>query len=160
MNPIAVTLFYSTQSSSITFQNTWISLLVFKFKYENLGISTIGLNLYFFLSVFLSTKVNPMPIPIHQDHRDTTLTQYHAYLNLVDLVHIINIQFGHLSKVFYVPINVVSESYGVDTLHTTYSYSMLSNRTLNYFPISFLHIQPHVHLILLSYIELFNLQMS
>jgi hypothetical protein len=28
-----------------------------------------------------------MIIPIHQNHLDTTLTQYHAYLNLACLVH-------------------------------------------------------------------------
>jgi hypothetical protein len=66
--------------------------------------------LYSFQFMFPSTKVNPMIIPIHQDHLDTTLTQYHAYLNLVDLVHIIHIQIEHLSKLCYVPNNAFSES--------------------------------------------------
>jgi hypothetical protein len=80
--------------------------------------STIGI-IQFLATLFAFTKVSLMITSIHQDHHDTTLTQYHAYLNLVDLVHIIHIQIEHLSKVCYVPNNVVSESFGVDTLHNT-----------------------------------------
>jgi hypothetical protein len=70
-----------------------------------------------------------MITPIYQNHLDTTLTKYHAYLILVDLVHIIHIQIEHSSKVCYDPNIAVCESCGVDTLHTIYSYCMLSNRT-------------------------------
>jgi hypothetical protein len=60
-----------------------------------------------------------MIIPIHQDYLDTTLSQCHAYLNLVDLVHIIHNQIEHLIKVCYVPNIAVSESCSVVILYST-----------------------------------------
>jgi hypothetical protein len=70
---------------------------------------------------------------------------------------------SYLSKMCCISIIefVLTISGGVDILHTTYPYSMLSNKSFEpYSQVSFPQTQPSAHLILLAYVELFNLQMS
>jgi hypothetical protein len=117
-NPIVVAFFYSTLSNITTSQNNWLTFQIFKFKYGGLSIFLYRLILYSFHHCFLPQKWILWSYLSTKDHLDTTLTQYQAYLNLVDLVHIIHIQIEHLSKVCYVPNNVFSESCGVDLIHT------------------------------------------
>jgi hypothetical protein len=85
MNPIAVAFF--TVLHPIASLPKFLEPL-HKHSNSNMRIwvfSTIGIIL---CSLFFSTKVNPMIIPIHRDHLDTTLIQYHIYLNLACLAHI------------------------------------------------------------------------
>jgi hypothetical protein len=68
---------------------------------------------------------------IHQDHLDTTLTQYHTYLNLAYLAHIYSkLQLSYFTKICFISIIefVLAISCGVDILHTTCPYSILTNK--------------------------------
>jgi hypothetical protein len=105
---------------------------------------------------------------VFHDHTNSPKSSWHhldpisCLPNLVDLVHSILIQIEHLSKVCYDPNNIIfSESCGVGTLHTTYPYSMLSNKPFEpHSQISSIHIQPHAHLILLTKCTLFKFKLS
>jgi hypothetical protein len=137
MNPIAVALFYCKLFSSITSQISWTTSQTFKFKYENLSIFLHRLILFLFQHCFFSTMVNPMIIPIHQDHLDTTLIQYHMHLSLICLVHI----YSNYNCVIWVKCGV-SQPYVLLLLlwcwlnlhHSTWSCSMLSNKTFEPYP--------------------------
>jgi hypothetical protein len=134
MIPIAVALFYCKLSSSITSKFSWITSPTFKFKYENLSIFIHRLFLFLFSSVSFnhSKSYDHTHSPISsRKHLDPC----HIYQNLSCLAHIYsNYNCVILSTVWFISIidSTLLMWCCYNQYHSTCSYSMLFNESLNH----------------------------
>jgi hypothetical protein len=109
------------------------------------------------------TKVNHMITPIIPNHFDTIMTQYHLILFLLTKCILFKFKLSYLSKICGISIKgfVLTTMVLVYSTPWHISYPMYPNGILeSHSQMSSLHTQPHIQLILWTYIELFNFQMS
>jgi hypothetical protein len=122
----------------------------------------IWINSISFQSMFPSTLVNPMFIPIHQKSSWDHLDPYLVHLSLFCLVHI----YSNCNCATWVKCEFISNLNSIlpmwccyNPYHSMCLYTMWINEPLELCPhMSTIHTQSNAHLVLFTCIELFNLQ--